>query len=120
MYRFSGVVVVGVCACLFVGCAQGDDGEDIAQGEVREPAQEQGCDIKAAVSCPNSELECQLAKGLCWHWTVKEDGDYRLCVRGPGICGEVIHPTDPEQFSPIMCDEGCGAEAREDDLAPWK
>jgi hypothetical protein len=120
MFRFSGVVVVGVCASLFVGCAQEADSEDGAQGEGLEVAQEQGCDIKAAVSCPSSELECQLAKGLCWHWTVAEDGDHRRCVRGAGICGEVIHPTDPEAFSPIMCLEGCGADAREDDLAPWK
>ena len=121
MFRFAGVVV-GVCASLLVGCARGD--ENGSEEESRDAAVEQdepeACNAKTEAFCPKSELECRLAQGLCWNWTVEEDGDSRRCVRGAGICGEIIHPTDPEAFSPIMCTEGCGADAPADGLAPWK
>ena len=121
MFRIVGVVV-GVCAFLLVGCARGDESgpEEESRDAAVEQDEPEACNAKTEAHCPKSELECRLTQGLCWNWTVEEDGDSRRCVRGAGICGEIIHPTDPEAFSPIMCTEGCDGDTSADGLAPWK
>jgi hypothetical protein len=109
MIRFANVAL---CASLFVGCAH-----DVDETSSPDASAEQESDGSVGGG-PRSEAECQITQGLCWHWTLEEDGDQRVCVRGEGICGEVLHPVDPDAF-PIMCHEGC-TDTTEDGLSPWK
>lgn len=111
MIRFANVVLG---ALLLVGCAHG--GNETSSPDASIDQTDGGA---SGAASPQSEIECQVTQGLCWHWTIEEEGDRRVCVRGAGICGEVLHPTDSDAF-PIMCHEGCGDDAPSDDLAPWK
>lgn len=112
MTRFSRL---SACFFLVTGCAQGADEPLSPDASVEE---NEDCST-ADASCPRSEIECQITEGLCWHWTIETIDDQRVCVRGDGICGEVLHPTDSDAF-PVMCHEGCEGGAPQDGLSPWK